>query len=452
MDVLAALEGVFVSRGYRVVRSSGENRYLLLGKGNTTMAVGYSSAAGSITEGEAEMFVSMGQNDSAGSMLFISPGKLSRSVKAVLEREGVATWDRSELASAIGEYMISLWSGEEEKQGARAGSREVETREVGGFRIREVDLGSRRVLEKVTEAVLKQEPPPAVAPAPPAVPDPGPVPEAKTPEPEPETYNLDMPLFMVEEAPEEKPPAPKAPITEKKREDPPDKTLRKVPEEILMDPWAGFEEHRAKQTEKKKGTEEKAETPDKLGSARTGNPWAGSTLAPLKYDAKEALSLAGVEEGAALRRENRPFLLLEASYSMLPEDGTDPVENDGTYLYDCLKGDVTDIPGSLFDEVANLPDRWDGREGPKTLTNLKDDHNSAVSVLRKKITEEKLARDRKVRETLMSTIYREIEYRFDPKSLKLISSRRVMLPYWVKDGKGGRAEWEVNAFLGTLAK
>ena len=367
--------------------------------------------------------------------------KPSRSVKAVFEREAVSTWDRSELASALGEYILSLWSRGEEKKGARSTFREVESRKVGEFRVREVDLGSRRVLQKVTEAVLNEDPSPNSVPAP--------EPEEKASDSEPETFPIDMPLFMVEEVQEEKPAAPEP---QKKQEKTSDKDPRKVPEEILIDPWAGFEQHSAEESKKKGTAEKKVEKSGKQGKEKDTNPWAGSTLAPLKYDTKEALSLASAEDGVKVRRENRPFLLLEASYSMVPEDGTDPVENDGTYLYDCLKGEVTDIPGSLFDEVANLPEKWDGTEGPKTLTNLKDDHNAAVSVLRKRIAEEKMAKDRKVRETLMSTIYSEIEYRFDPRSLKLISSRRVMLPYWVKDGKSGRSDWEVNAFLGTLTK
>jgi len=439
LDVLAALEGVFVSRGYRIVRSSEENRYLLIRKGKSTTAVGYSFSAGSISDGEAEMFVSMGQNDSAGSLLFISPPKISRQVKAVFEKEGVEIWNRTDIVSALGEFMISHWSREEDGPSAGTTFEEIGSKEVGGFRIREVDLGSRRVREKAPTQVSVD--------AAPRVRDPGP--EKEMPDPEPEQVLMDMPLFMGDESPEEKPAATQPEADPEVSPPPP---ARNVPEDILLDPWAGFEQHLAKEDEKKRTSAERKEGPDKKAPAKTVNPWEGSTLAPLKFDVKEALSLAGGGEDDKVRRENRPFLLLEASYSMVPEDGAEPVENDGTYLYDCLRGEVTDIPGSLFDEVANLPDRWDGKEGPGALTNLKDDHNSAITVLRKRIADDKVAKDRKVRETLMSTIYRGIEYRFDPRSLKLISSRRVMLPYWVKDGKGGKAEWEVNAFLGKLTK
>ena len=177
-----------------------------------------------------------------------------------------------------------------------------------------------------------------------------------------------------------------------------------------------------------------------------------STLVPMKFDRNEALSLGGAKEGEEIRKENRPFLLLEATYSMVPDDGTDPMVHDGTYLYDCLRGEVTDIPGSLFDEIADLKEKWDGSDAPKTLTDLKDVHNTAMSTLRNRIRSEKLAKDRKVRETLMSTIYREIKFRFDPNTLKLISSRRVIIPYWVRYGKRGKVEWEVNGFLGQLNK
>jgi hypothetical protein len=160
--------------------------------------------------------------------------------------------------------------------------------------------------------------------------------------------------------------------------------------------------------------------------------------------------LAGDKGNIKLKRINYPFLILEASYIMVPEDGSEPVEEDGTYLYDCVRSDVSDIPGSLYDEIAAMEERWNGEDPPEELTNPKDDHNSAMSAIRNRIKSGKIAKDRKVRETLMSTIYREIEYRFDPKSLKLISSRRVMLPFWVREKKRGKKGWSVNAFLGHL--
>ncbi|MGA1865980.1 MAG: hypothetical protein ACMUFK_00770 [Thermoplasmatota archaeon] len=442
LDIIPTLEGIFKARGYNVLRSSEENRYLLLEKDGSRMAVGHSISGGELTEGEAVMFLSMGENDSAACMLFISPSKLPSSVMDLFESEGVETWNRIDISTAVGDLVLSGWEMMELNKGKGPVSdlsstrsikvdhedelshRTVSLREMGGFKVREIEMVSGDMKGKALpapadhgkgEVAPEQEEPSGVTGS-----GSEPVIEASAPEIEEVELLIDLP--------------------------------GKVPDEILSSSRGSSDMLISIRDASTEPQESALEGPSMEVPAKTENPWSGSTLAPLKYTEKDALSLAGEEEGVHLRRENRPFLLLEASYVMVPEDGTAPVEQDGTYLYDCMRSEVFDIPGSLYDEVAEMRERWDGSDGPDTMKKLRDDHNSAMTSLRSKIGNEQMAKDRKVRETLMSAIYREINYSFDPDSLRLISSRRVMLPFWVKDGAEGKTEWEVNGFLGQHSK
>jgi hypothetical protein len=446
------LERIFRTRGYKVIRSSRDNHYLLLKKGGSLMAVGYSMSSRKTTEGEAEMFISMGQNDSADSMLYISPIKLSRAVKGTFEKEGVATWDRMALSIALGEQVLADWSiVKDERQGERSVldlfdtedvdpvkevrtfHTEISSGEIGGFKVREVDIGSGEKLRKrglAPQAVKLPVEDQTMAETEPVVEENG-ASGGSPPE-------FDLPMMpMMDMVTDE-------PVIE--REEKIDQESHKVPDDILMGPWTGFDEWR----DRGKGSDDEKE-PSKVVK-KEPLLWEGATLAPVKYSQSDAVSLADEKGNIKLQRINYPFLILEASYMMVPEDGSDPVEEDGTYLYDCIRSDVSDIPGSLYDEIAAMEDRWNGDDGPKELTDPKVDHNSAMVAIREKIKSGRLAKDRKVRETLMSTIYREIEYRFDPNSLKLISSRRVMLPFWIRQKKKGKKSWSVNAFLGQLVK
>jgi hypothetical protein len=448
------LESIFLTRGYEIVRSSRENRYLLLKKEGSAMAVGYSMSSKKTTEGEAEMFISMGQNDSAGSMLFISPIKLSRAVKNILEKEGVATWDRMALSIAIGEQVLSEWSREVDRgsetrsvmdlfetqdvdplREVRTYQKEISKSEVGGFKVTEVEVAPSIGASGKEDAVRIVAP---VLPSPPPDKKESPAEVEKgseTPSPAPE---FDLPMMPMMEMSADEPPA-EEDIGE-------GAGSHKVPEDILMGPLTDLED----ESDKKIDVEE--EKPTSGIEKKKPSGWEGATMAPVKYSQGDAVSLAGEKRNVKLKKMNKPFLILEASYTMTPEDGSDPVEQDGTYIYDCIRSDISDIPGSLYDEIAAMEERWNGEEGPDKLTDPKEDHRSAMMAIKNRIRSGRLAKDRKVRETLMSTIYREIEYKFDPSSLKLISSRRVMLPFWIKEGKSGKTAWSVNAFLGRLIK
>ncbi len=412
------------------------------------MAVGYSMSPKKTTEGEAEMFISMGQNDSAGSMLFISPIKLSRLVKRILEKEGVATWDRMALAIAIGEQTLNEWSKVEKEpiersvmdlfetedidpvHEVRKYHREVSSSDVGGFKIHQVEVSPPRIEVKEEQII------------PEVIPDQKESADVVMPEPKeeeaPPKFDLPMMPMMEMEPPEE------VPVKKETRKK--EKTDHKVPEEILMDPWSGFGDQN-EETSPKDVTAPEEKPPKKMS-----NGWIGATLAPEKCSNTEAISLAGEGEETELKKINFPFIILEVSYQMDPADGKESIEQDGFYLYDCVRKDVMDVPGTVYDEIFSIKTKWDGSDAPKKMTDPKDDHNMAMVTLRKMIKSGKLKRDRKVQDTLMSTIYKEIDYRFDPKSLKLISSRRVILPFWVKEGKRGKEDWAVNGFLGNLIK
>ncbi|MBN1390341.1 MAG: hypothetical protein JXA22_06845 [Candidatus Thermoplasmatota archaeon] len=453
MDVMAALEGIFRSRGYRVIRSSGENRYLLLEKEGNLMGVGHSISGGKLTEGEAEMFISMCQNDSAGSMLFISPSRLPSVARYLFEGEGVETWDRATFSTAVGELVISGWELTEpvkdgsplrdqlqiERTDVDKGSgtlpKGTVSTEMGGFKVREIEIGGGHVIDNAAPAPIDKQGPRTDR-------EQGISSAEETSDIE--LAPIEMPHF--DDEPDIKTSFPQK-VAEKGSSDHP----RKVPEQILLDPWT-VDDARVPMEELAGPELEEFKVPAKKKITEIENPWVGSTIATLKYTEKDAFSLAGEEEGDGLTRENRPFLLLEASYMMVPEDGTAQVEQDSTYLYDCLRSEVFDIPGSLYDDMAEMTERWDGSHGPDNLKNPRDDHNLAMTALRERIAGDQMAKDRKVRETLMSTIYREINYGFDPGSLKLISSRRVMLPFWVKKRANGESEWEVNGFLGHFSK
>jgi hypothetical protein len=451
MEVQDTLERIFLFRGYEIVRTSVENSYLLLKKGSSTMAVGYTMPGEKVTDGEADMFISMSLNDGADSMLFISPMRMPSDVKRTFEKEKVATWDRAALTIAIGEQVLNDWSRDAKERRRRDNimelfqtedvdpvkevkefHREVSEKDLGGFTVKEVELrpGTKRSEKETSPARIVPDLEPPVART-----------EALSEEVEPsgtppQQLEFDLGgLPMME------------PVDEKPSEGTPEKS-RRVPDEVLMNPWAGFSEWKDKGPDGKEG--EILET--KLDDAIGDGPWKGSVLAPVKYSEKDALSLAGEEHEFELERSNQPFLLLRATYSMRPEDGQEPVEMDGTYLYDTVRYAVHDLPEPLFKEVEGLKVQWDGKDGPNKLPDLKNEHNNAVMSLRKKIQGEKLAKDRKVRETQMSTIYREISYRFDPSSLRLHSSKRVMVPFWIKTTADGKVEWEVNAYLGRLVQ
>ncbi|MCK5773438.1 MAG: hypothetical protein KAH57_06580, partial [Thermoplasmata archaeon] len=62
-DFIEMLENIFRGRGYEIITSSLDNSYMLLFREGERTAVGFSPMGVSMTPGEAEMFLSMAEND-----------------------------------------------------------------------------------------------------------------------------------------------------------------------------------------------------------------------------------------------------------------------------------------------------------------------------------------------------------------------------------------------------
>ena len=474
MALLETLEEIFKTRGYNVLRSSVENHFLLLEKEGSKMAVGYSPPGHKVTEGEADMFISMAQMEPSASMLFISTGKLLKAIKKSFEKEDVATWDRTALATSIGEHFLfeegrgETPAGDQKNmldlfntvdvdpvQELRTYHHHIHEEEIGGFKIYDVDLGDRPspsspdVWEEVIspgreigkELRSDSAPPETAA--------------------EKEALSLmDMPMMSVPEpAKEKKIEGPEDPsdLHRGNKEKPPEKKEgnkpgpSNVPEEILMNPWDGIDEWSRtsgkKEEEKKEGTGQKKK---KKEEKKADNPWMGSVQLPLKYSKKKAAAVANAESDVELEKRYLPFLLIKAKYQLEAKDTSEVLDKEGNYLYNSITTRVTDVPLSLFEEIGSVNERWKGGSPPKVLSDPKKDFNSALSALRKRLSTENLAVDKLIRETLMSTIFREMKFGLRRDSFKIISSKRLMVPFWIKRGKGDDPEWMVDGYLGRF--
>jgi hypothetical protein len=418
MDLLSVLTDIFESRGYEVLVSSRENSYLLLKRNMSTMAAGFSEPGHRVTEGEAEMFISMAENSSADSMLFISPEKLERDVRIILEKANCSTWDRMALAIAIGEQVLS------EPPEKRPDEDEKEDAFDPGVMM---DLFS----DNTADPLIIES-------------DKDPVREAKS--------------ESVMEA---------EPISVSKMEFPDgiegagqgkEKKASNVSEDVLLNAWAGFDDWKRSEEDRKESEdlaeEKQLPIPDLpmmeslVESPPEKKPWIGSILAPTRCKKEEACVKAGVPNDTELDMEHVPNLLVSVSYSLRAEDGA-TVSREGEYLYDPIKGGLIDIPSALAEELRTTLSVWDGKGPVKGLEGASEDDKGYIRALKDRLTRERHAEDRMVRETLMSTIYQEVRYLFDPSSFNIRWSRRVVVPYWVKREDGG-IKWMVDGYLGRF--
>lgn len=425
MQLLSVLTDIFTTRGYEVMVSSPENNYLLLKKNTSTMAVGYSDPDQGASEGEAEMFVSMAENASADSMLFISPDKLRKGPRRILERAGCATWDRMALAIAIGEQF--LVSDDRKKE------RKKKTEKFDQSAILD------QFLNQDFDPLIRSLDEPAEAPA------------------EENLIGENDNGIQVRkvEFPDQstKPGAIKKteqPAPEKKKET----AASKVSEDVLLGAWAGFDDWKKKEETQIEDTEPVPvpdlplmepieETPPEK------KPWLGSILAPTRCTREEACAKAGVPNDTELVVEHVPNLLVSVSYSLKAEDGA-TVSREGEYLYDPIRSGLIDIPSALAEELRSTLSVWDGKGPAKGIDNIREDDKGYVRALKDRLTRERHAEDRMVRETIMSTIYQEVRYLFDPSSFNIRWSRRVVVPFWVKRDENGNINWMVDSYLGRF--
>ena len=448
MDLLSSLQDIFRSRGYRVLTTSPENRYLLLQKDDSTLAVGYSDVGRSATEGEAEMFASMAENDGSDSMLFISSVRLEKGVRKVLERTGAATWDRMALAIAIGEETlgkvevegppITLPNPSSTKEKGperildlfqkddvdplgelREFAKDEEEKEVGGFRVQEIDLKSP-VPQEGGASVEPSCPPVEVSAAPST--------RSNVKEPSKMTAPPEMPKVDIEiEA---------------------DGGGAKVDVAVpQVDAWAGFSEWL--DNAKTEAPEGRAVTVE--GAEIPLVPWAGAIVAPILLSREDACAKAGASADTDPDLVHIPYILLEVDYDLRAEDG-ESVKRHGSYLYDAVEGEVVDIPDSIGAELLSTSEVWKG-EGILLSAEEQDEKvGKHIRSIKKRLSREGHSVDKLIRETLMSTIYEEIRYLFDPSTFNILSQRKVVLPAWRLTDGTGKTTWTVDAFLGRFNK
>ncbi len=441
MKLISLLSDIFRSRGYEVMVSSPENSYLLLKRGSSTLAVGYVDPGHNATEGEVDMFLSMAENASADSTLFISPEKLKRASKKALEKGGSAMWDRMALAIAIGEQVITSTGEVEVEEGPVFDHQRI----LNMFKAGDVDpVAELRQFEKGSEPV----------------------------------FNVHSERSSKKEAVDISPQRSAVPLkvekvsfpdtTEKKEEDV--QAVSNVPEDILIGAWAGFEDWKKKEDKvpepEKEEVVEQTDKPEEEAkvdpfsfdmpfmsamedTAPEKRPWVGATLAPTKCSREEACAKAGAAIDTEIEMEHVPNLLVSVSYSLRSEDG-DHVSRLGQYLYDPIKAGLIDIPDALAEELRSTLSIWDGAGPANNIEKAKEDDKGYVRALKDRLVREKHAEDRLVRETLMSTIYQEVRYLFDPSTFDVRWSRRVVVPYWIKRDPEGRIKWMVDGYLGRF--
>lgn len=464
------LEDLFKYRGHSLITTSRENHFIRLEKEGSRMSVGYSPPGHTVTVGEVDMFLSMAMHDGMDSLLFISPSRLPDDVRKELEKEKVVIWDRTTLTVNLGEQVLQKESGEKPSGDGASGIldlfskdedldplkelRSYHEEEIGGFKVHDVDIGTRQepaspdvweevrslgqeIGEEISSDVTDDDQDSGSLPL-------MDMPMMAPPEPDDQVDSIlpikDLPIAAPPEEVQEK----KEVLVDNGKQEP-----SKVPDEILMNPWAGFDEWKSVGGEAEK-EKKKVEEPAKKIKRPPENPWLGSIKVPLKYSRKKALSVANTEEDIELDHRFLPFLLIKARYELESKDTGEILDKEGTYLYNSITSKVTDVPVTLFDEIVSVGERWKGDSSPDDLTDPKKGYNKALSELRKRISESDLAMDRMVRETLMATIYREIKYRFRVDSFKVESSKRLMVPFWIKKDEKGNAEWMVDGYLGRF--
>lgn len=394
------------------------------------MAVGYGDPGHKTSEGEAEMFISMAENASADSMLFISPDKLLRKSRKVLDDSGCATWDRMALAIAIGEqYLVSEKKEEKLENKGSPGDEAFDPL-------------------MVLDQFLNEEKDPLLGPS-----EIGPENIAKEVEPtvRPETESgarVTEEALSIQVRKVEFPDGSVKPTEGKGSQ------ASMVSEDVLLNAWSGFDDWKKKEDGSQEKEEEGIQIIPDLPLMETiketppeKRPWVGATLAPTRCNREEACAKAGVPNDTELDLEHVPNLLVSVSYSLKSDDGA-TVSRAGEYLFDPIKSGLIDIPNALAEELRSTLSVWDGKGPAKVMDKASEENTGYIRALKDRLTRERHAEDRMVRETLMSTIYQEVRYLFDPTSFNIRWSRRVVIPFWLKKDENGNVKWMVDAYLG----
>ncbi len=488
-EFIEMLENIFKGRGYEIITSSLDNSYMMLSKEGERTAVGFSPMGVSMTHGEAEMFLSMAENDSANDMLYIHPFKMKRKARAALKSGDVAMWDRTALAIAIGEAkIVELEEPEEGKNGApgwfsgdedpdpisevREFEKQIkEEAEVtpGGFQVRKVTMGKdnnksvdlsnpqganetdvssnlRGVNESVDSSYLRE-----------SIRSEGihsgsDLEESVRSDDQGSAKEEDVGITPTEPGKD----TGTTPMTDEVPpvsiealdvdlsmvlEDSSVKELDVSPVFSLFDMAGAAAEGPDPSSGEKPPAEHTEDT--KLAE------WSRIPLAGKRISEAEATSLAGGDPPASVIAELRPHLLYSVRYVMETEDGASEFIQERPFLMDCTDGEVLDLPPSLAEELSNLK-RSRPRNDKRPVITSRIDGRSAVENVRRKLMDLKMLRDEKVHDGPGSVIYEETGYTLRKGSLEVVGTFKVLMPYWVGTGENGDTLWAVEAYTGTL--
>lgn len=409
-SMLEIMKTIFKARGYDILNTSGENRYLLVEKNGERRSVGYSTVDSSISEGEADMFLSMAMNDDAEDRLFAAPTKLPKNVRKLFDSENVAVWDRTNLSLAIGEAYLNDISGEEDD--------DIEKDDGGGSIF---DLFQTEEPDPVKELRSYEN-------------------EISDQGGEEEGFNLVKvrkergTRKIPENGKKKKSTVKKLEKVPLERPDPEKKESKKesnqVPDEILLGNY--------KPPEKSEGPDRAK--PKKEPVVHVSTKWSDYLVAPSRISREKALSISG-SEGGSVSKSHRPNLLCWVRY-MLDSGEGDPRE--GAYLVDLIDGRVTPVTDAVAGEIQKKSRVMEPGSQPEDPRTPKIEMEKARKMLVDTIGEEVESRERVVHDGMMSTIYMENRSRPKPESVEVRKNIKFLIPSW--NGNG----WSVDAYLGRL--
>ena len=404
---------IFRARGFTILNTSDENRYLLMEKGDEKRAVGYSAIGSPVTEGEAEMFISMALNDEASDKLFVAPCVLPKEVKRIFGAENVAIWERTNLSIAIGEaYLDDVSEGEkatEEDPGEtssifdmfqtddvnpidelRSFRDEIETPGDGKFDF--------NVVKVAPDDTNSRE-------------------ENKQPKPKPTEKRVRKVDFE------------ETPIKEKGKPD-----ANRVPDEVLLDGHLPPSPAKSEVDQKERG--------DKKPSKTQRSSWSDYLVAPRRIPRDKAVSIAG-SQSSEVKQSFRPALLCWVRYILKNEEGGEKTE-EGAYIVDLLDGNITGITEAVATEmqrdskVAASENQMENPKKPRIGI------SQARDLLTTEISKEVHKGEEMVHDGMMSKIYRESRSRPEKDSLEFKKNIKLLIPEWRGSG------WSVDAYLGRL--
>lgn len=180
------------------------------------------------------------------------------------------------------------------------------------------------------------------------------------------------------------------------------------------------------------------------------DPWKGARLAPARVNKEDACTKAGAQVDPPPELVLVPHLLIDVRY-LLRSGQLEPLERTGSFLLDAVDMHMDDIPSAISSELCSIKGVWDGVTPPlpRAGTGPRSDPDGKALLL-ERLEGESVTQDRLVRDSLMSTVYQEATYRFDPTSFEVLRTEKVMLPFWQRRAQDGSVEWSVDAFLGRF--